>query len=132
MKRNKYRKDFIWKAYDYALSGFSQKAISESLGMAYPTYVRYKKRYKAFNNAIMEGMKAHRRRKELGEFSLRDFVYNKLPGDLQQVYKEINDCFERKTPLGRLDSILEDSGRHARMALWFQSWFENDFNKSEA
>lgn len=118
------------KAYQYASQGMSDKAMASALGVTETTLRKWKEKNEAFREAIEEGRKEVQ--EESATVTFRDYVYKRLPPDLQDLWDDINACEKRKNGIERIEALLEKRGQKARQHLFLYALTAANFNASLA
>lgn len=134
--RKKGRKQSLWKdefyveAFRLAKAGLSVEGIAAGLGVSVDTYRHWRKTRPAFKEAVRLGKKSD----EEGASTFEEYVFDRLPPELQQVWKEIMECSAKGSPnaINRLERILGDCGRRGRQHILLHALIHCNFNLSEA
>lgn len=122
-KSTKYNEDVIWKCYKFARHGHSDSKIATNIGVDKQTLFNWIKKYKVLNRAIQAGRKDHGPQ---SDESLESFVYKKLPPDAQDYFDILQD------EVTNWNEELGEMTTEVKQMLYFNLWYENDFNESEA
>lgn len=117
------------EVYRLARSGCTDAKICKVLGISIPTWDRWRRQRPALRKAI-----ALARDNKANNFqaSFREYVYNRLSPDLQEVWDEINACEQEDAGIARIEALLEDKGERARQHLFLYALVDSNFNPSEA
>lgn len=118
---------FYVEAYILARAGHYDKAIGEALGVSQPTICRWIQEKPALKDAIERG-----RSPEDGGGSLREYVYGRLPYDLQVLWDRIDLADELDSGVSRVEQMLAGAGTKARQHLFLYALVHTSFDASEA
>lgn len=117
-------------AYELARSGFSDAKIREAMGVSEKTWLRWKKVKPAFRQAIERGRKYSGH--AAGKTTFRDYVYDRLPDDLKELWDQLEECEREKNGIKRMEALLENAGKGARQHLFLYALVHHNFNPSQA
>lgn len=130
-----WKDEFYVKAHRYALDGYTNQEISRALGVSNATFLQWLKK----KPALKEGLETARRTKDGKSItSFRDYVYERLPDELKELWDKINACDEetgsKKKHLSTraIESLFASCGKMARMHLFLYAYVHHNFNASEA
>lgn len=128
-KQKKYGPSYVLKVYKLALAGLSKNKIAQALGIEFRTYMKWKRKYPEFFDAIAEGRAD---RKAQGKDDFKDYVYNQLPEHLQDLWSEIDNMHKESSGVARIEALLKQAGKGARQQLFLYALVHNCFNPSVA
>jgi len=126
---SKWRDEFIYKAYQYAKEGLSNKKIAGALGVGIDAFKNYYKKHPAFRKAIEDG------RDKDSSIDFANYVYNKLDPHLQALWDELDavDGSDRGfRSKAQINAILANTGKRARQSLFVYAWTKGHFAISHA
>jgi hypothetical protein len=138
VKPEKRRKVALWhddyyvKAYRLAATGLRNDRLAGALGVSLKTLERWLREKPSFRSAVEDARKDVKGRPEE---TFRQYVYNRLPDDLKEVWDRIEEADRDKRRLGdkELKELLSRAGgRYARMQLFLHAYVHYNFNASEA
>lgn len=127
VSKNLWKEEHILQIYQLAKQGFSNKGISQALGVRYIDFIRWSKTKLSVINALQEARKG-----EGGTETFRDFVYGSLPPDLQKLWKEINRVSDGRTLSSRVNALLRPISRKNRQHLFLYALIYCNFNMTRA
>jgi hypothetical protein len=113
-----------------ALTGATDAAIATHFTLAFPeTMSAWKKKYPELVYALE---KARSTKKAQEENTFQEYVYARLPNDLQQLWDKIAYWFEHANGYERITAILSGQTTRARQYLWIHAMVSCNFNASDA
>lgn len=141
MKKKSKKRHTVWKdefyvlAHRYALDGYSNEEIIRALGISRTIFFEWLKK----KPALVEALESARRTKDGRSItSFREYVYERLPDELKELWDKINACDEetgsKKKHLSTraIESLFASCGKMARMHLFLYAYVHHNFNASEA
>lgn len=129
----KTRKKMVWKAKFYLESyllskeGKTDKQIAEIFGCSLNVLKMWIKAKPALADALAQG-----REQTSSTDSFIQYVYKRLPRELQVVWSEMAACEEEEVDLERMDALLDGLGVRSQQYLFFHALVVCNFNQSEA
>lgn len=127
--RNRAWDDSVYvKAADLARKGCKNQKIAKILGVAPPTFKRWLKEKPALREALRDA----RTPKESKGETFREYVYNRLPENLQELWDNIADAEGQKNSVSRIESMLANAGEDARKRLLVHALVNCNFNLTRA
>jgi len=129
-KARSWKDEFILTAYDLARTGLSDSKIAENLGVQFATLREWTKRYSLLALAIKKGREIVK--EDSGTVTFADYVYKRLPEDLQELWDDIQECSREKNGIKRIEALFKGRGLRARQHLFIHAVTASNFNFSEA
>lgn len=126
----KFTEDYYVTAYELARSGYSDKRIAQALGTNGNTLGRWRTKHPALDAAIKRGRLVSTGGEGVATF--RDYVYKRLPENLQALWTEIQACEDEPNALTRLQTMFANQGLRVRQHLFLHALTARNFNVSEA
>lgn len=121
------------RAYQLAREGLSTEQIAQVLGVDKVRLYKWMKDDPDFKGAIDEGRLPFTRRGQTNGHTLTDYVYNRLPPDLQRLWLEISECDnDQVNGIVKIEGLLDQGGKRVRQYLFFHALANCHFNVSEA
>jgi hypothetical protein len=127
MPKQVWTDDNYVKAYILARSVTTKERIAKGLGVTKLTLMRWMKAKPALRKAIAMG-----RGQEGSAKTLSDWVYARLPPEVQVIWNRINKYEKVKNGVARIEAMLENTGKQARQQLFLHAYIVGGFNVSEA
>lgn len=118
-------------AYNYARAGNPDKRIAALLGISQVTLARWKTQRPALAQAIADG-RAGRCAVVTAAPTFKDYVYGRLPEDLQALWDEIDALDEAESGIAAVERILAGMGKRQRQSLFLHALVACNFNPSDA
>lgn len=120
---------FYVSVYEARRSGLNSIAkCAKALDISPGTLAQWLEDKPALQDAWDRGGKAS----VLANFSFRDYVYDRLPPQLQKVWNSIRDCENDAQGATRLGELLGSCSKEARQRLFLYAFVDSGFNGSEA
>jgi hypothetical protein len=122
-KRTAWDDRYYVRAYEYARAGLSENKVLRALGLPRAAL----RRKPALGDAICRGASRGK------EFDLKEYVYGRLPPELQRVwdrYERLRDEGKEDTAKARL--LFGRRGERARQYLYLHALMTSHFNSTEA
>lgn len=116
--------------YQLAREGLPEKQIAQALGVKPDTFRSWKMKRRALRDACQRGRKHNGTNGTNATF--RDYVYNRLPPNLQELWHKINACELEEYGPQRLDALFAEGGKRARQHLFIYAYVDSNFNMSNA
>lgn len=129
-KPHKYRSKFILDIYDFAKAGASDTEIAREIGVTRNTFALWVTRYSAVRAALKRGRTSLKNLKT-GD-TLTQYIYQRLPANLQKVWKDLNRADKRKSAVERVKQILHGHGNRTQQVLFVHALISSSFNKNKA
>jgi hypothetical protein len=134
-KRDRWRDDFYVTAFELSRAGMTEHALCRFFGVDKKQWRAWVAKEPALRDAVARGRSTHTKNKggrPEGE-KFYEYVYRLLPDHLRRTWDALATLFNKRlaTP-ARIDSLLGDKGKHARMHLWFYALTASNFNFTEA
>jgi transcription initiation factor IIE alpha subunit len=126
---SKWKDDFYVDAYNHAKAGMGDMKIAEALGMSYKTFRKWLKRKPALKNALI---KARKMEKRSGVKEYKDYVYDRLPRELKNLWDRLVETETLKNPIEYVESLFEGKGKRTRQMLFLNALVHCNFNPSDA
>lgn len=125
----KFQKTMYVTAFQLARDGHLDSHIAAGLGVTLPTLLRWMKQDPAMLDAVTRG---RRGRPTDDSFTFSDYVYDRLPPELQKVWDELRECETAKSGVDRIRALLGNAGIRARQHLFLHALTQSQFNVSQA
>lgn len=125
----KWSNTFIYRAYELARSGHSDGDIAKLLGISAPTFASWRAKRPSFRKAIEEARALIDDR--TGE-QLKEYIYNRLPEQLQDLWDEIDRLERVDNGIQRIEALLKDRGIRARQHIFLHALVHFAFDPSQA
>lgn len=130
MVASPWKDEFVLTGYDLAREGLAESHIAKALGVSKPTLIEWKRKKPLFRRALARGKNFSKGTK--GTITFADYVYRRLPAELQDVWDRINRLSKCKTARERIDAIMANQGKQARQHLFIHAWIQHNFSISRA
>jgi hypothetical protein len=127
---SKYSDAIVFKVYELARSGLSDRKIQEYLQISIQGMIDWKRKYPLFQMALDEGRK-HVNGQD-GQLTFREYVYKRLAPDLKKLWDEINACEREHNGVLRMEALFRQHGVQARQHLFLYALTASNFNASTA
>lgn len=124
--------DKVWKdeyylrSYQLARSGMSDIKVAKALGVTYKTFKRWKVKKRALRNALQDA-----RTVDKGFTQFRDYVYDRLPENLQQLWDELM-MTDRMNTYEKVEQLLSNQGKKGRQHLFLYAMVNSNFDPTAA
>ena len=122
---------YIFTAYDLARGGYTQNQIAKAIGVDPATFSRWKKTHIALRQAVRKGH-GMKNGNQPGKFTFRDYVYQRLPDNLQKMWDCLVKMEDAKTGVAKIEAFLEKQGKRARQHLFMHAWTSGNFSLTAA
>lgn len=137
-KEKKWDDSMYVRAYQLCADGARPKELAAGLGITMLTMQRWRQSKPQFLEAINSGREAFGLSatkqaggsNELATFS--EYVYHRLPEELQELWEKINALDTHELCTNRLDAMLEGHGARARQQLFIYAMIACNFDPSQA
>jgi hypothetical protein len=129
---NKYNSTVPIRVYQLRSQGCTQHRICKVLGINTKTWITWKEKPEvaAALEMARKPMAKHRAPQEFATF--RDYVYDKLPEELKDLWDEIDACQDAKDCTARVNALLSGTGKRVRQHLFMHALVQKNFNSTEA
>jgi len=127
LANTQWREELIIECFKMAQQGFSESKMIKTIGCSPTTFRHWKKTKAVFKKALEDGKK---KPEHLPAF--HDYVFQRLPEDLQEVWENIMDFDSPDTPKEWIRNLLKDKGELAKKQLFIFALTKYNFNPSEA
>ncbi len=129
MPKQVWKDELYLKIHDLAKTGMSETKIAAALGVTTTTFLKWKKQ----KSAIRESLKLGRATNGDDEQeTFRDYVYKRLPVELQELWNDIMAMESLPNGLARIEKMLANAGLRARQHLFVHALTAFNFNASRA
>jgi len=125
----KFQKTMYVTAFELARDGQLDSHIAAGLGVSLPTLLRWMKNDPVMLDAVTRG---RRGRTPDNAFTFSDYVYDRLPPELQKVWDALMECETAKAGVDRIQALLGNAGIRARQHLFLHALTQSQFNVSQA
>ncbi len=130
----KWKDKFVLDAYDMAKEGMSDTEIARTLGVSKNTMVTWKKNKTLLRTALNRAKRTaiETEQRTSASDTLRSYIYNRLPANLQKLWRKIDALEDADDGYERIEAILSDKGRKVRQHLFIYAWTSSNFKVSPA
>ena len=125
----KYHPGLLLDIYDLARQGHSDQRIAKIVGIFPDTFKLWKMQYPEIKTALERG-RALDTLQTVNTYE--EYVFNKLPPELQDLWEDINRPRTEPNAISRLESALEDSGRLGHQQLFLYALVHANFDLAKA
>lgn len=122
--RSAYSETVLLDIYDAARAGLDDISIALHVGINPESLKRWKEKHPA----VLEALQRARKPKE----TLRDYLYQKLPEDLQDLWDDIAEVETMRNGVARVEALLEDRGNKVRQHLFLHALAVGNYNETKA
>lgn len=129
MSQTKWSNKHYVTVYELARAGMTETQIADALGVSLATFTRWKAQKPALKDAWDRGAK---KRNPGDEFSFRDYVFQRLPPKLRDLWVEINAIEFESNDIARVEALLERHGKRVRQHLFVYALTSSNFNVSKS
>jgi len=126
----KFNGEYIWKAYQYAATGVSDRELAKMLDIMRPTFRVWRKKHKAFRHALRAGKK-YAADGAAGR-TLEAYIYEHLSPEVKKLWDEITRFEIMPDGPERIAELLEGEGKKTRQRLFLHAATANHFSLSKA
>lgn len=126
---SKFNNSYVFKAYELAKAGFSDKRIAEGMGITQVTLRSWRDKFPIMADAIEEG---RTKRGLKGGETFIEYVYKQLPEELRAIWVEIERIEDEELGPGRIEELFRDKSMRVRQHLFIHAYVDSNFNASEA
>lgn len=130
MPKNLWNLSYINRAYELAKTGMTNSTIAKTLGISIGTFKVWQEDKPEFKEAIEKGRGASRTLMEQSTFA--EYVFNRLPAHLRDLWKEIHACEEEENGIERIEKLLACCGKKTKQHLFLYAIVHTNFNASAA
>lgn len=124
----KWNDTYYLRAFELAKDGFSDSKIASCLGISPITFTTWKQQRPALRDALERARKENSPKEE----TFADYVYNRLPDYLQELWDKINLCDQVTNGIQRMEALLSNAGKTARQHLFTYALVKANFSISDA
>lgn len=125
MAESKWNDEYYVRCYQLALDGMEDKTIAATLPVNHLTFMKWKKKYPALRKALREAREVLHER---NNGSALNYIYDRLPPEIQDVWDKIADWDDEPNGLARIEKIMESQGKHVRQHLFVHAFIQKHFN----
>ena len=118
-------------AYEYARAGLNESQLADAMGVNRLTLRKWRADDPDFHDAILRG-RSFRERTTGATISFHEYVFNRLPPDLKELWEEIAECETAPNGLLRMEAMFAEQGIRVRQHLFLYALTSTNFNASEA
>lgn len=129
--QSKWDDAYYLRAYDLARAGATNKSIAEDLGVSHDCFCRWEKKRPALRDAIARG-RSQVKVDGSCSLSLRDYVYLRLPPDIQLLWDEVLRIQRERLPMTDTEALLQEQNTQVRQRLYVHALLATCFNPSKA
>jgi predicted transcriptional regulator len=125
--------DYYVKVFELVKEGYSKKAVAEAIGVSLDTLNKWLKEKPALKDAVdrarttSQGLQARS-----APESLAEYVYKRLPDELQHVWDQIVEFQKADNPVRLIEDLVAQQGLRAKQHLFLHALVVSNFNPSEA
>lgn len=128
MARTKWNDKLYVKIYELAKSGMSETAIASAIGTTKVTLSKWKRE----RPALRDVLKQVKQDSNTNTPTIKEYIYNRLPTNLQSLWDEIDECEKEENGLLRAQALIENQPKTVRQHLFLYALIDGNFNASEA
>jgi hypothetical protein len=122
-----WKPEYYVRIYELAKTGLSDAEVAAALGVDRKTFWSWKTGDAAVADALLKG-----RSGTSGVQKFLDYVYQRLPDELQACWDEIQEVEDGSSTVSRLEAMLQSKGEYARKLLFVHALVHYNFNPSDA
>jgi hypothetical protein len=131
-RKTVWKDEYLFDAYELTRQGAGEKAISQILGVAFPTFISWEQKKPLFRMALRKGRKVYQSRVRCNRSEIADFVWNGLNNDMRVVWKKLSKAANARSPKKVMDAILEGKGKGFRQYLFIYAYVTGNYQITEA
>jgi hypothetical protein len=131
-RKTVWKDEYLFDAYELTRQGAGEKAISQILGVAFPTFANWEQKKPLFRMALKKGRRIYQNRVGNHESEIADFVYNGLSADMKKVWKRLSRAANARSPKKVMDAILEGKGKAFRQYLFIFAFVTGNYRVTDA
>lgn len=117
------------EAYILAKQGLNDKDIAASLKITQSVFICWKKKHPELKYALEKGREDA---KKTDSTTFEEYVYERLPKKLQELWDKISYWFEHANGIERIHTLLHGQPTRIRQHLWLHAMISSNFNASDA
>lgn len=129
MAGSAWKDEFYVKVYELAKTGMKEHKIARAIGVTINTWKKWKVKRPALRRALKQ---AQNKESAEAASTFRDYVYKRLPVELQKVWDQIDLLDREPNGVKRIEALVAHHGKHARQHLFLYALTHSCFNVSEA
>jgi transposase len=129
--KNKFKNTFYVTVYICAKEGMNNSQIAGVLGVREKTFRTWIDQKEGIEDALQRG----REKVSQGDSALEMFnsyVYGRLPDHLKDLWERIKAVEQEKNGIQRMEALLTEAGKYARMHLFLYAYVTKNFNVAKA
>lgn len=124
-----YKPEMVIQAYEFAKSGMTQTRIAKALGISRGSLLAWMETNPELAYALRAGRKCG---KQGPDYTFRDYVYNRLPPELKNLWNAINRFEQEDNGIQKIEAMLQDKGKKVRQHLFLYALTSSNFNMAQA
>lgn len=126
--KGKWRPEMAFRLYELLKGGLSVTAAAQVMGVRGETALAWVEKIPLAKAAKAAALAQRDAEKE----TFAEYVYKRLPEDLHEAWKEIEEAGNHPNPVQRIEAALRGKGKRGRQYLFVHALVSNNFNVSEA
>ena len=127
MAKTKWKNKFYVDIYRLAAQGMTDSEIAKTLGISAGRIAGWKEEKPTVKYAMEQA-----RDKKSSVEDYIGYVYDKLPDNLKQLWDKIRAVEDEPNAIRRMEAMLTEGGKYARMHLFLYALTASNFNPSRA
>ena len=128
----KFKNVYYVKIFLMSQKGMSDSKMSKQLGVSKMAFSNWRQNDPAVRHAIRTGKLSRLDRQKNG-VSFSDYVFQRLPAEVQDIWEEICKVGNSRNAGEVIDKIFDNNGgKLTRMHCWIHAYIVNNYNKSAA
>jgi len=131
MAKGKWNEEYILSAFTLAREGKTIEQIADFLGVTEVTVQKWRKEKPSFHKAIEQGQTEFKN-PDGKIFSVSDYIYERLPDDLQPLWEKLELFEKTKSGVEKIDQLLKDKGKRVKQYLFIHAWISSGFILNKA
>ncbi len=124
---SKWQDNYYVRVFELAREGYTNDHISQALGVSVHTFNGW-----VSGNPVLKDVLQRARKDNQGKTRFSDYVYDRLPTHLQELWDKINRCEDLPNGIEKIEALLEKHGKTARQHLFLYALVNSNFNWSDA
>jgi hypothetical protein len=128
----KYNDAQVFKLYEILRSGATFRQAAGLMGVCIDTLKAWRREYPIVQEAVRAGRAARALKEDGGVGRFMDYVYERLPGELQELWDKIQRWDAEENGVLKIEAALEEAGKYARQHLFIHSWVTSNFKLATA
>ncbi len=119
-------------AFLLAKEGKTDNEIAQALGVDWMTFSSWTKKFPAVVYALSRARNVVNEKGQTGAEMFREYVYNRLPVDLQRYWDHIDRWHDHVNGQERIEALLQPLGTQTRQSLFLHAMVHCNFKTADA